>query len=617
MPDNPVTSAVPFRLRIRWVFVILAVAGAVLLHLAAQLSMLLTRADWSIGAFRNYFASDQLSYMGIVADAAHGRFGNFEPFTETGSIYYPRFYYLVVGAGAHLFGIQAVTAWQIAGILCQVVLVAAVALTCVLVSGKVWTGLLGAGPFVLGTFSTVTDQNWFTSLDSHAVLWGPYGVLFTQNAETAGLCAGGVALLLLLVVYTRVSARMPRIVLTSLAALIIGAMANVQTYAFLALVFLAIYVFATYGVVTAKAKWPLYLSLVFLPVLYWAGPTIARSESPLATLVFGLLPAVPGIVILLLRSRGVGLIYVAVLSLAASPAVLGTIIGLAHKDPFLVYRVSSSKDLGVEWPAGLIAAIVLAVPLLLIFIAGLHRRRPLWTGFSAGISIAWVVLATNDIWGANQEPYRFWIDCFTLVALSTLPIFIMVVQEYLAPRSQLWVQANICADSEPHGRRPIGRSSRVVALISLAVVALLVVVSLHDWERFYRSDGYQGLISYSGPREQAIRIAAEKAGQGLILPDPCIDPQTLKIVSGARVVYMNAGMAWPAKYQDISTLGADRAQNTINLSAASNAGVNFVITDTACAAGWPSEYANALTRAGSARYGSGEIVLWRFGSSLH
>jgi hypothetical protein len=615
MPETVHISVAPKRRIIRWISAILVVSAAVIIHLLAQVSMLVRRPDWSLSSFRNYFASDQLSYMGIVADAAHGHFGNFEPFTETGSIYYPRFYYLVVGGAAHLFGIQPTTAWSIGGLLAQITLVTVIAVTCILMTGKIWTGILGAGPFLIGTFSVLTDNNWYTQLNSHAVLWGPFGVFFTLNAESAGLAAGGIALLLLLLTYARVRSRTTTIVLASVASLIIGALANVQTYSFLTTVYLAIFVAAAWAVVTARRRIYLFVSIVLIPVLFLVGPIIAQRGSPLITLVFGLLPALPGVILLMLRSRGLVALYFGLTALAASPSVLGTLIGLSNRDPFLVYRVASSKNLGVEWPTGLIAAIALAVPLALVFAAGLHRRRPLWIAYPAGVSIAWILLATNDIWGANQEPYRFWIDCFALISITLLPILITVVQEYLFSGSRVAPVRDEIGEGGREVEAPVRRPLRIVSAVATVLLVALLVVSMHDWVRFYRSDTYQSLISYSGPRETAMAKAAEGAGHGLILTDPCVNPQSLKIVSGARDVYMNFGMAWPEKYNQVLSLEASTANNTLDIRTAVDTGVGFVMTDSACAADWATTHQSSLVRVDSADYRSGaateQITLWR------
>jgi hypothetical protein len=138
---------------------------------------------------------------------------------------------------------------------------------------------------------------------------------------------------------------------------------------------------------------------------------------------------------------------------------------------------------------------------------------------------------------------------------------------------------------------------------------------MHDWVRFYRSDTYQSLISYSGPRETAMAKAAEGAGHGLILTDPCVNPQSLKIVSGARDVYMNFGMAWPEKYNQVLSLEASTANNTLDIRTAVDTGVGFVMTDSACAADWATTHQSSLVRVDSADYRSGaateQITLWR------
>ncbi|CAN5279978.1 hypothetical protein BH09ACT5_BH09ACT5_14290 [soil metagenome] len=603
----------------------LAVSGAVLLHLAAQVSMLVFRPDWSITSFRNYFASDQLSYMGIVASAAHGQFASVEPFTETGSIYYPRAYYLLLGAVSNVFGVQPTTAWAVVGLLAQMTLVVAVAIACIVLSGKMWTGILGAGPFVIGTFSFLTTNGgWFTGLSSHAVLWGPFGVLFTLNAESAGLCAGGIALLLLLLAYLRVRSRRARVILTAVAALIIGGLANVQTYSFLTTIYLATFVVAAWAVVTAKRRWPAYVSVALIPVLFILGPVVSERGSPLVTLIFGLLPAVPGIIVLIARSWSV-VVYFVLAALAAAPSVGATLLGLANKDPFLVYRVASTKDLGVDWHAGLIASLALSVPLVLVFIAGIRRRRSLWIAYPLGVGVAWTLLATNDIWRANQEPYRFWIDSFALISLTLLPILVTVVQEYLAPASRVTAPGAPLGGIEPEPvlalasvPGEITRADRRVALVALIVVGVLVLVSMLDWARFYRDGIYQGLISYSGDRDLAIADAASKAPEGLIMVDPCVDPQSLKIVSGKPVVYMNFGMAWPEKYEDVLQLLAARGEGTLDEASAANADVQWLVTDSACESDWAEEYEDRLTSAATATYdiggGTQTITLWRYDS---
>lgn len=581
--------------------VIAATLVAVALHLLAQASMMWFRADWSPAAFRNYFASDQLSYLGIVAAAAGGQFDAVEPFTETGTIHYPRAYYLLLGAVSGAFGITPAMAWYLVGISLQCVLVAVLALTVVRLTGHPWTAVLAAGPFLLGTFSTLVTTGWYTALDSHAVLWGAFGVLFTLNAESAALCLGGIALLLLLMVWARPTGVRTRIVVSLLAAALIGALANMQTYSFLSTVYVTCFVLAAFSLLRERKPWLTLVSLGLVVVLFLVGPVLADRVSPLLVLFLGLLPALPGIVLLMVRMPVVIAMF-AVAGATASPSVLGTLLGLIAGDPFLVYRVASSKNLGVPLDQGLIAAIVLLVPLAVIAAAGLRRRRLLWVAYPVGVVAAWALTMVNDVWGANQEPYRFWIDSFFLTAATILPLLAMVVGEYLAP-SRAAVPPRVPVPS----RREVG-----VAIGAFALVAVLAVVSIQDWAKFYSEVGQAGLLHFDTPRDVAVAEAARSSDGGLILTDPCIDPLYAKIVSYEPIVYMNYGMAWPEEYQAVLDLGTARGEGVLDERAAEAADVRWVLTDSGCEADWAAMYSDQLDEADSASFGAGTITLWAF-----
>ena len=119
----------------------LLVAAAV--HLWAQAGMMLTVPGWTAGTFRNYYVPDQLAYLAIATDWSTGTTGSVEPFTETGSIYYPRLYYQFLGTVARLTGTTAATAWTVVGLTVQVLLVAMIGLTAVLLTRR-WQVALAA-----------------------------------------------------------------------------------------------------------------------------------------------------------------------------------------------------------------------------------------------------------------------------------------------------------------------------------------------------------------------------------------------------------------------------------------------------------------------------------------
>ncbi|MGK2965367.1 MAG: hypothetical protein ACSLFM_07145, partial [Tepidiformaceae bacterium] len=319
---------------------------------------------------------------------------------------------------------------------------------------------------------------------------------------------------------------------------------------------------------------------------------------------------VPGIVGLIVRTRGLAVLFFALVGLAASPSILATAIGLADEDPFLVYRVASTKDLGVQWNAGLVAALVLAIPLVLVFVAGIRRRNALWIGYPAGVSVAWVVLASNDVWGANQEPYRFWIDCFVLISVTLLPMVVMVVTEYLGNKT------SPRAEAEP---TPVAPRERRAARIALVVVSLVAVASMVDWGWFYVSQSHTRLIAFDTPREIAIKDAVTDASsEGLIIADPCVDPIAVKVVSGRPVVHMNLGMAWPTEYEAVLALMAARKGGTFDLASADRADVRWLLTDGSCDIDWASTYAGNLSDPTvidyDRGYGTESITLWKVSS---
>ncbi|MDQ1609998.1 MAG: hypothetical protein QOE16_2730, partial [Microbacteriaceae bacterium] len=410
-----------------------AIVAAGVLHVLFQAGILFARSDFSWNSFRSYFAGDQLSYMSMVVNTYNGQLSNFEPFTETGVNNYPHLYYVLLGLGARVLGIEPLQAWSAGGLLVQFLLVCFLATVLVVVGGRAWLALLAPLPFILGTFSFLLAANaWFTGLASHAVLWGAFGTMFTLNGEVFSLCLGGAALLLLVLAWSWAKRPWVRIVLASVASLMIGITANVQTYSFLIVVFVAVYVVGAYGIVTARRRWWLALvSLALVGVLFIVGPLIAHDAGPLATLFLGLVPAFPGLIVVAIRSRGLLVLFIGLSVLAAAPQVVGTALGIVNHDPFLTYRVVSSNQLGVGF-SGILGSLALLLPLLGILAAGIWRRSALWVAYPVGVLASWVIVSSNDIWGANQEPYRFWLDTFVMVCMTILPFAVMVVRSLLA-----------------------------------------------------------------------------------------------------------------------------------------------------------------------------------------
>ena len=52
------------------------------------------------------------------------------------------------------------------------------------------------------------------------------------------------------------------------------------------------------------------------------------------------------------------------------------------------------------------------------------RRSWFATAAPLGASLACYLGATNDVWGANQEPNRFWLDMMLLISVGLLPLVV-------------------------------------------------------------------------------------------------------------------------------------------------------------------------------------------------
>jgi len=533
--------------------------------------------------------------------------------------------YTLLGLIAQITGISAAAAWAITGIVVQVLLVVVIGVACALASGKAWTAILAPGPFLLGVFATFHQDAWYTQLSSHGVLWGPFAVLFPLNGEAFGLCVGSAALTILILAATRWRGRAARIAVGIGASAAIGAIANLQTYSFLTAVYLASFAVAAYGLVTARRWWLWALSAALIPLLFLVGPRVAENSSQLIALMLGLTPAIPGLIYILIKSRGLAAIFFAVAGLAAAPSVVGTYLGLANGDPFLVYRVASSKDLGVPILTGVIASIVLAIPLILVFLAGIHQRHRLWIAYPVGVAIAWILLAGNDRWGANQEPYRMWIDSFMLIATTLLPVLLAVARRYLSRGDQPVPvklplsprEARPGSAPEPEAEpveSPVGRRSRLIAIVAVCLVLAVAALSAADWARFFVANLRAQMITLDSPRQLAIAEAIEGIDDdSLLLVDPCIDPLLVKATTGVPIAWMNYGMAWPEEYQSVLDYMASRGQEgVLDLDAARGANAHWLVTDSECDPSWADDYDDHLELVDDVTVpGGATISLWR------
>jgi hypothetical protein len=413
------------------------------------------------------------------------------------------------------------------------------------------------------------------------------------------------------------------VVLTTLICLVLGGLANVQTYSFIAAIYLLAFGLATWVILRGRHIVLAVLSLALIPVVFWLGPTVSETGGQLPTLVFGLLPAVPGMIALIVRSRGLVLLYCVAVVAGAAPQVVGTVRGIVTGDPFLAYRVESNSKLGVPFDIGMIAGLALIVPLAVILIAAILRRRPVWGAY------AWILLATNDVWGANAEPYRLYMDVFFLLAATILPVLVLAYAGLWNART-VDAAAAAAGDAAPvalqtgrhaavRPRRASGVASRWIVIVTAPLVVGVALASLTDWWVFSQSDVAAALMITDTPKDQAAtKLALQSAAEhpdALIMVDFCVDPRVLKVTSGVPVAYYHLGMAWPTEYDAVATIVSSRLGGNLDRDAAITANATQVITDSECGDYWNERYAADLEEQASLPYTdaegeTGTLTLW-------
>jgi hypothetical protein len=573
---------------------------SVLVFLATQVSMLF-RSGGGLGNFRSYAAVDQLANYAMVVNGARGDAASVEPFTKTGTMVDPHLYFNTVGRVAHLLGVSPVLAYNVAGIGLQILLVIGLSIGFVLITRQWWTAYLGALPLLIGTLSSVYSGGWYTLLQSHALLWGAFGDMFAINSQSAALVLGGLFLTMLVIVAMRRFDDRASLLLGVGVGAGVGLLANVDTYGFFAALFFVAFGLSVYAMAVEHRWWPPTLTALALIVVFADGDHIASSFGRVFVFLLALVPAVPGVLLAVARWRWRVVLPIAALVVGAAPQLVTYALALHDRDPFLTFRTASNPGLGVSALSGFVCATPLLVPLLMILFAGVHQRRPLWIAYPVGCALAWFLLATNDVWGANQEPYQLWIDGFTLTALTIIPIAVDVARSYWPRRA-----------GHP---TPPPRAARAVVATLLVASVVLVVISADDWLQFYRSQEGQ-FLSFDTPEEQAwSAVSTHVSGHDLVAIDTCIDPNMFKAVTGAAVDFYNPGLAWPARKVQIDRANATISSATVTPDDLRSAGIGWLVTDDACRDQWPRRLARLIVPVARHRYGvpaKDVIELWKF-----
>lgn len=548
---------------------------------------------WAPSGFRGLGKGDQLSYFAIVMNVAAGRSPDTEPFTETGVSHYPRAYYVLLGGIARLTAAPPEIVWWIVGTALQMGLVFVIAFALITFTGKLWLALLAPLPLIAGTFATFFANDWHWSLDSHAVIWGAFAPLYTLNGEAAGLVVAG-SFFLLAVAYALLGrSDAVRSTLFIVGGLAVGALANVQTYTFFTSVFLVAYTAAVFGVFRFRAIATGVASVASVPLVYVSGPIIATEFGPLVALASGLVPATPGIMLLLVKWTTRTLLPLLAIALAASPTLLATAMGIRDEDPFLTYRTASSSDLGVKLIPAMVGGLTVFVLIAVILSYGLSRRQHLLTSLAIGPLVVWGLLSTNDIWGANQEPYRFWIDGFVILSIVLFPVAAYTLS----------LRARESATDD----NLTGWPTRV-KVVGVAVL-IVYAISLADFANFSRS--IPRTIPFDTPRNAALIEMALVAGGETVVLDKCVDGKIYKAVTGNPVAIFNYGMAWPVNSELFTSIDSSMREGPLDTNAMKELGLSLILAEDSCKNTWKNGLESKLTLLDHATFGDGGFTLYR------
>lgn len=514
------------------------------------------------GDFRGFFAFDQLSYAAIATTVSQGDLSRVEPFTQTGVSYYPSLWYQILGLASWYLDIGIPAAWTVFGSAIIALMVIAVGLISVSITGRAWTAALVGPALWIGPIAMAITDTWFLPLDSHATLWGPYGLLFPLNAEAVGISVAGIAIGLVLWITIKGLNGRQRMFTYSIAAAGIGLLANIHTYAFLiatafVLAWLSVqgmHLLNQFGLRIAIAA-----SLALALAVIAFAQISSDNEGSLTFFLLMALVAAPGLMPLIRKYLWQSLLLSGLYLLLAAPQLVHLASGLLSDDAFLDYRQVQSSLLAVPLVPFILATAPLGGWIGWLILTTRRREFPLILRTLVWSSpITLLVLTFNSFWGFAQEPYRMWIGAVTLSSIVLVVPTAVVL-------------------SNP--KKTAGKPSKV----NVVAAATLALVGLSWWNigGFRSSVDDYGTIQFGASRLAALaHVSAEL--DGLVIPDPCIDPQELKVASSGKVAYYNPGLAWPANKNGIDLALGQRGEGILVPDTLRQAQIDYVITDSQC-----------------------------------
>lgn len=514
------------------------------------------------GDFRGLFAFDNLSFAAIATNAANGEFAHLEPFTQTGVSYHPSFWYWLVGIASSYLEIGVPAVWTVFGSTVIALMVVIVGLIAISISGRAWTAALVGPTLWIGPLAMAFLQTWYLPLDTTAGLWGPYGLLFSLNAEAVGLSLAVVSVGVAVWVSVRQVSSRQRICIYGLSALLVGSLANIDAYAYLIATTLFIGWLSILGCMLMNPS-ARRLTIAFSLGIFVVGIVIAQLVSAdngsLLLLAVMAMTALPGIALIAKRHTRRVVILGVLYSAGALPQISHVVGGFLSGDPYLKYLQDEYELLTVPLLPFIIATAPIGawIAALIILLRRIMAPAPL-KALVWALAIAIPLLTFTGHWVFAQEPYRMWTGSVALSAIVlVLPTAFVTVRLL------------------ENGMR--GAKSPKLVVVAVALIAL----SWWNVGGFRTNVDAVSAIQFGSSRLDALSQVATNLG-GLVIADPCIDLQELKLVSGAPVAYYNPILAWPANRGAIDIALSERVLGVINIRSLRQARVEYVVTDSRC-----------------------------------
>lgn len=524
---------------------------------------------------RNFFWGDQMAYLSISAAESAGLLKDVEPFTETGRSIYPSGLYALVGWISKLANLQPASALNLAFIIFSIVLVILVAYA---LRNLFETDLVAFAvliPLLLGTINTLTTGDWSFELKSHAVIWPMAAGLYTANAESLGLLL--ISLMSTYLVWRRLHPS-PNLFDKKLlwSAVLLGLLANSHTYAFFLGMTIAVVLLLDEAVSTSTRPFAFPRITPFIPVcaIFLAALTLLSGldVAPLSRLlVLWLIGFVLiGFFANTRHERLRLLLFLITSAVVAAPQIVKLGGAYIAQDAFLTSRQQASGALSV--PA--FELFFRHLPLiLLVFIACYVARRNrsyLQVRVVGLLFFVWLLLSFNQAWGLSQEPYRFAID-------AQVPLAIFATATIIAG----WRSAF---------------DTRVLKFLGTLSIALIVIPSSLEVQNFWAQRSNLGVIQLDSDQYQEMQSVALLAPRGLLLPDPCIEPAILKVISRKKIAVYSKGLAWPDNVTLVRKVVDARAINVLDLKSVKQLEITALLVDSECPAQWGRLYEANLRR---------------------